>query len=71
MDTTHSSTSGVEDARLEGFADCEELVAAMLERMADAGENIQGWKPEARDLRARTLREAALAVRLGQHRSAE
>jgi hypothetical protein len=67
-----SLTTGIEiDARLEGFADAEELIAGMLERMAASEEaKMQGWSPEvqARGHRAGTLREAALAVRLGQHR---
>lgn len=63
-----------EAARGEGFADCEELVASMLERMADAEEE-QGLGlvggvtlPTHHTTRSRVLREAALAVRLGQHR---
>jgi hypothetical protein len=63
--------SAVEDARRGGFADAEELIAGMLERMAGAqearGEEAQSLKG-IYGQRAQVLREAALAVRLGQHR---
>jgi hypothetical protein len=49
----------------EGFCNCEELVALMLERMADrlTPDNYELWSsgPFA-------LRSAALAIRMGQHR---
>jgi hypothetical protein len=54
----------VDDLRAEGFADCEELVAGMLERMA---ERVGEADPAGRSL----LLSAALAVRLGQHRNGE
>jgi hypothetical protein len=65
------SDPGAEILMLAGFADCEELIASMLERLANEEEGkIVGWSPEmqARQTRAQVLREAALAVRLGQHR---
>jgi hypothetical protein len=49
--------SAEDNARLEGFADAEELIAGMLERMAKASPVTQA-----------ALLGAALAVRLGQHR---
>lgn len=62
----------IEAARVEGFTDCEELVASMLERMA-AREESAATSGKAVDfsrhrIRAQVLAEAALAVCLGQHR---
>lgn len=62
----------IENARAEGFVDCEELIASMLERMSDE-EFLKGVAedcqyPREFGARSRSLREAALAVRLGQYR---
>ena len=52
----------------EGFCDCEALVVAMLNAMADAEEANFG-KPSATPTRWALLRSAALAVSVGQHRT--
>jgi len=64
----------LDPARAEGFSDCEELIARMLEGMADL-EECKAQEHEARVVwcelhhaRSKALREAALAIRLGQHR---
>lgn len=69
----------VDAARLEGltqgFADCEALVVLMFEALADTEDEKalkyapQGIEREGRETRAACLREAALAVSLGQHRT--
>jgi hypothetical protein len=67
------SDPGAEILMLAGFADCEELIASMLERYAEEADHkaksivLQGSGRDF-EVRAMVLREAALAVRLGQHR---
>lgn len=53
-------------ARAEGFSDCEELIAQWLESRADDEGRMLG--SGFRRNRSSALREAALAIRLGQHR---
>lgn len=62
-----------EDIDMQGFDDCEALIIEMLEQGADAAvergirePNIDKKVEEA--VRAMVLRNAALAIRLGQHR---
>ena len=56
-----------ERARLQGFQDCEDLVVAWLERKAGA----QGTFLFSDRQIAVALRSAALAIKLGQHRTSE
>lgn len=66
-----------DDAAARGFADCEALVSAMLQQMADEAEKRASGDVVTEGLRAfgsgavTALRSAALAVSLGQHRNAE
>jgi len=52
----------------QAFEDCEKMVVAMLEAMAEQEEGKAFGTLGFREARARALREAALAVSLGQHR---
>lgn len=61
-----------DDARVEGYALCEEMVAKMLEAMAE--EQMRKWTQhllEDGKAWAFALQGAALAVRMGQHRTDE
>jgi len=74
--THHPTPDGelLDSARAEGFSDCEELIAQMLETKAEeerekAGSRLTAEGEHFRHMvRCRALMEAALAVRLGQHR---
>lgn len=71
-------SNSADHARAEGFSDCEELIAQWLESKADESDQladstdtdtgIMNMERPILRARARTLREAALAIRLGQHR---
>ena len=56
----------LEEARENGFRDCEDLVIAWLERKAAEKPAGQG-----RGRMSFELRSAALAIRLGEHRQAQ
>jgi hypothetical protein len=56
-----------DEALAQGFADCEALVVAMLTQMADTAQDREGCASSVSHM----LRSAALAVSLGQHRSAK
>jgi len=69
-----SVSNSADPARAEGFSDCEELIAQWLEKQACEADRHTA-DPETMLMescilraRARVLREAALAIRLGQHR---
>lgn len=63
------SVSVMERAMLEGFLDCEELIASMLERLAADERRRAFLDSNTKHMdRAAALTEAALAVRMGQHR---
>lgn len=65
-----------DDAIAQGFADCESLASVMGERMAarleDGSLRLPEWAgPGSREVAAWAVRSYALAIALGQHRSAE
>lgn len=72
---TDAPLAAREEGLVEGFADCEALVVAMLTAMARneaekaSKRAAQGIEREGHETRAHCLREAALAVQLGQHRT--
>lgn len=60
-----------EESLVQGFADCESLIVAMLSSMADR-EQLAAASEEKfgrHVVRMQVLREAALAVSVGQHRT--
>lgn len=69
--------AGREEGMIQGFADCESLIVAMLTAMSDreaqqagpASGEPNGTVRLARGARSLALREAALGVSLGQHRT--
>ena len=74
---TRRSQKSLDDAIAQGFADCESLVVAMFNRLADdeiakgLTHAPQGGERGFHETRATCLREAALIVSLGQHRNVE